>query len=45
MTSMLARMNDMMFSHMIGWPSWAYAIRSLSTPVSTRAMITISEVM
>src|SRR6056297_1458423 len=44
LTSIEARMNDMMFSHMIGCPSWAKDCRSVSTPVNGSKMMTISAV-
>ena len=44
LTSMLARMNDRMFSHMTGCPNCAKAVFSVVTPVSTMDRITKREV-
>ncbi len=44
LTSMLARTNESMFSHITGCPSWANASFCEVTPVRTMARVIISEV-
>ena len=43
-TSIEARTKERMFSHITGWPSWAYAVLSVVMLVRTIASITISDV-